>query len=123
MALKYFSVVTPCPLCLKVGARRPGLHFPLIAYLAGTMKTIERMNRKQYDYFTKHESKLPAGELQLITFSFNEDERTIVGLVEEKESLIYLYEYRGKYVGTEFFISFSKASISYKLIKVGDMVN
>jgi len=36
----------------------------------------------------------------------------------EKNNRIYLYEYRGKYIGNEFFISFSKESISYKLIKV-----
>jgi hypothetical protein len=56
-----------------------------------------------------------------MTYSFNEKEQTIIGIMEEKENLIYLYEYRGKYVGVEFFISFSKESISYKLIKVNEM--
>lgn len=41
--------------------------------------------------------------------------------MEEREDLIYLYEYRGKYIGIEFFISFSKNSISYKLLKVDQM--
>jgi hypothetical protein len=40
----------------------------------------------------------------------------------EKKGLIFLYEYRGEYIGIEFFISFSKESISYKLIKVEDKV-
>jgi hypothetical protein len=44
----------------------------------------------------------------------------IVGIVEEKDNLIYLYEYRGKYVGIEFFISFSKQSTSYKLLTVSE---
>jgi hypothetical protein len=39
----------------------------------------------------------------------------------EKNNRIYLYEYRGKYIGNEFFISFSKESISYKLIKVEEV--
>jgi len=39
----------------------------------------------------------------------------------EKKDLIFLYEYRGEYVGIEFFISFSKESISYKLIKVEEV--
>lgn len=56
----------------------------------------------------------------MITYSFNEEERTIIGMMEEKEGLIYLYEYRGKFVGVEFFISFSKQSISYKLLKVNE---
>jgi len=40
--------------------------------------------------------------------------------VQEKEDRIFLYEYRGKHIGTEFFISFSTSSVSYKLVKVGD---
>lgn len=43
--------------------------------------------------------------------------------MEEKEGQIYLFEYRGLYVGTEFFISFSKQSISYKLIEVNEMAS
>ena len=41
--------------------------------------------------------------------------------MQEKEDFIYLYEYRGQYIGIEFFISFSKKSISYKLIKVDEI--
>jgi hypothetical protein len=78
------------------------------------------MERKHIDYYNKHENRSFSDQKQLITFSFNDDERTIVGAMEEKDNLIYLYEYRGKLVGTEFFISFSKKSISYKLIKVGE---
>lgn len=78
---------------------------------------------KNFDYYTKHEDKLFPDQKQLITYSFNEIEQTIVGIVEEKGNLIFLYEYRGKYIGTEFFISFSKQSVSYKLINVSDAVS
>ncbi|HEY6503657.1 MAG TPA: hypothetical protein VIZ28_06740 [Chitinophagaceae bacterium] len=76
------------------------------------------MERKHIDYYTKHENRSFSDQKQLITYSFNDDERTITGAMEEKGDLIYLYEFRGKFIGTEFFISFSKKSISYKLIKV-----
>ena len=76
------------------------------------------MDRKHFEYYTNHESKTFSGDHQLITYSFNDYERTIVGVMEERDNLIYLYEYRGKYIGTEFFISFSHNSSSYKLIKV-----
>ena len=66
------------------------------------------------------EKTLP-DQKQLISYSFNEKEQTIIGIVEEKGDLIYLYEYRGKYIGLEFFISFSKSSVSYKLIEVNEM--
>ncbi len=79
------------------------------------------MERKHIDYYTRHESRPFSEQRQLITYSYNDHERTIVGVMEEKDNLIYLYEYRGKLVGTEFFISFSKKSISYKLIKVGEV--
>lgn len=79
------------------------------------------MDRKQFEYYTKHESKSFSDHHQLITYTFNENEKTIIGAIEEKDNLIFLYEYRGKYVGTEFFISFSKDSISYKLIKVDEI--
>lgn len=59
----------------------------------------------------------------MIKYSFNEKEQTIIGHMEEKEGQIYLFEYRGLYVGTEFFISFSKQSISYKLIEVNEMAS
>jgi len=79
------------------------------------------MSTKNSDYYTRHEKKLFPDQKQLITYSFNEKEQTIVGIMEERGGLIYLYEYRGKYVGIEFFISFSRQSISYKLIKVDDI--
>lgn len=79
------------------------------------------MNTKHSDYYTNHVRKSFPDQKQLITYSFNEKEQTIVGIMEERGSLIYLYEYRGKYTGIEFFISFSKESISYKLIKVDAM--
>lgn len=79
------------------------------------------MNGKQVDYYSKLKPKLLSDQKQKITFSFNEVERTITGLVQEKEGLIFLYEYRGQFIGIEFFISFSKQSVSYKLIKVDDM--
>ena len=79
------------------------------------------MRTKSFEYYTRHERKSFADQKQMITYSFNEKEHTITGVVEEKENLIFLYEYRGRFVGTEFFISFSKESISYKLIKVNEM--
>ena len=79
------------------------------------------MRTKNFEYYTQHREKTFSDKNQLITYSFNEKEQTIIGIVEEKGDLIYLYEYRGKYIGIEFFISFSKKSISYKLIEVNEM--
>ena len=79
------------------------------------------MNTKQVDYYSKLKPRLISDQKQRITFSFNETERTITGIVQEREDFIYLYEYRGQYIGIEFFISFSKKSISYKLIRVDEM--
>ncbi len=76
------------------------------------------MKQQHFDYLTKHKSKSFADAKQRITYSFNNVESTIIGQVEEDGNHICLYEYRGKYVGTEFLISFSKHSISYKLINV-----
>jgi hypothetical protein len=80
------------------------------------------MHTKYFNYYASHEEKSFPDKKQLITYSFNEKEETIIGIMEEKEDLIYLYEYRGEYVGIEFFISFSKESVSYKLIKVNEMI-
>jgi len=76
------------------------------------------MHDKRSEYYSKIETRSFPDQKQLITYSFNEKEQTITGIMLERENLIYLYEYRGKYIGVEFFISFSKESISYKLIKV-----
>jgi hypothetical protein len=76
------------------------------------------MDKRYFDYYASHENWTFSDQQHLITYSFNDAERTIIGEVKEKDDLIYLYEYRGKYIGTEFFISFSKKSSSYKLIKV-----
>ena len=81
------------------------------------------MNSKQVDYYSKLKARLFSDHKQRITYSFNEIERTITGIMQEKEDLIYLYEYRGQYIGIEFFISFSKRSVSYKLIKVDEMTS
>ena len=59
------------------------------------------------NYYSGHESVRFPEQKQLITYSFNNKENTITGILDEREHLIYLYEYRGKYVGLEFFISFS----------------
>ena len=80
------------------------------------------MQHKDFDYYSTFEPTPLPDQKQLITYSFNENERKITGMMLEKRDLIFLYEYRGKYIGTEFFISFSKDSISYKLIKVEEMV-
>lgn len=79
------------------------------------------MRTKNFEYYKQHTEKTFPDQNQLITYSFNEKEQTIIGIVEEKGDLIYLYVYRGKYIGIEFFISFSKKSISYKLIEVNEM--
>jgi hypothetical protein len=76
------------------------------------------MHDKRSEYYSKIEARSFPEQNHLITYSFNEKEETITGIMLERENLIYLYEYRGKYIGVEFFISFSKESISYKLIKV-----
>lgn len=76
------------------------------------------MDRKHFDYYAKHEDRSFADRKQLITYSFNDQEKKITGAMIEKDNLIFLYEYRGEFIGTEFFISFSKDSISYKLIQV-----
>jgi hypothetical protein len=81
------------------------------------------MTRKQSEYVAKEDREaLLAQEPISYTYSFNNVERTVTGLVQERENQIYLYEYRGKYIGTEFFISFSKESVSYKLIKTEEEV-
>ena len=79
------------------------------------------MGTRYFNYYGSHKEKSFPDQKQLITYSFNEKEQTIIGIMEEKEDLIYLYEYRGKYVGIEFFISFSKESVSYKLIGVNEI--
>ena len=79
------------------------------------------MGTKYFNYYGSHQGKSFPDQKQSITYSFNEKEQTIIGRMEEKENFIYLYEYRGQYVGIEFFISFSKESVSYKLIKVNEM--
>ena len=80
------------------------------------------MHDKRFDYYSRFETASFPQQKQLITYSFNEKVKTITGIVLEKQDLIFLYEYRGDFIGIEFFISFSKESISYKLIKVEEMV-
>jgi hypothetical protein len=81
---------------------------------------IADMHSKNFNYYSSYEPKL-FPDKYLITYSFNETEDTITGVMLEENGLIFLYEYRGEFVGTEFFISFSKQSISYKLIKVEEV--
>jgi hypothetical protein len=80
------------------------------------------MRAKTFNYYSEYKTEILPDKKQLITYSFNEKESSITGVMLEKRDLIYLYEYRGEYIGNEFFISFSKESISYKLIKVEEMV-
>jgi hypothetical protein len=79
-----------------------------------------KQGQEAFRYYSGHESKSFPDQKQSITYSYNDIENTIIGIVEEKQGLIFLYEYRGKYVGTEFFISFSRDSVTYKLINVTD---
>ena len=76
-----------------------------------------------FEHITKHKSKSFADLKQRITYSYNNIESTIIGQVEEEGNQIFLYEYRGKYIGTEFLISFAKNSSSYKLINVDEKQN
>ncbi len=77
------------------------------------------MTRKQSEDFAREDrAALLAREPVSFSYSFNNVTRTVIGQVLEGESHIYLYEYRDKFIGTEFFISFSKESVSYKLLKV-----
>lgn len=69
----------------------------------------------------QHISRAATDNLQLITYSVTGEVHTINGIMEEVDNYIYLYEYRGKQTGTEFFISFSKNSISYKLLDVQEI--
>ena len=78
------------------------------------------MDSKHLDYYANYGNRSFSDQKQVITYSFNDTEKTIIGAMQEKGDLIFLYEYRGKYIGTEFFISFSKDSTSYKLIKVDE---
>ena len=71
-------------------------------------------------YYADYEKRTLPLQQQLITYSFNEREKTISGVLLEEEDRIYLFEYRDRYIGNEFLISFSKSSIYYKLIKVED---
>ena len=76
------------------------------------------MKKSNFEYLTKHKSRSFADTKQRITYSFNLTENTIIGQMEDEGTHICLYEYRGKYIGTEFLISFAKNSVSYKLISV-----
>jgi len=81
------------------------------------------LKQSNFEYITKHKSKSFSDSKQRITYSFNNVESTIIGQVEEDGNNICLYEYRGKYIGTEFLICFSKDSVSYKLINVDEKQN
>lgn len=81
------------------------------------------MKQSNFEYIIKHKSKSFDDQKQRITYSYNNMEHTIIGQVEEEGNTICLYEYRGKYIGTEFLISFSKDSVSYKLINVDEKQN
>jgi hypothetical protein len=76
------------------------------------------LKQSNFDYLAKHKSRSFSDAKQRITYSFNDVENTIIGQMEEEGNNICLYEYRGKYIGTEFLISFSRNSVSYKLLNV-----
>lgn len=81
------------------------------------------LKQGNFEYINKHKSRSSADPKQRITYSFHNKEHTIIGQVEEEGNLICIYEYRGKYIGTEFLISFSKNSVSYRLISVDETGN
>jgi len=76
--------------------------------------------RDSTTYYSDYVNKPLPEQQQMITFSYDEMEKTINGVLIEDTERIYLYEYRGRYIGNEFLISFSKDSIFYKLVKVED---
>jgi len=78
------------------------------------------MHGRSFKYYSQYEPRVLPDHKQLITYSFNEVVFTITGTMLERGDLIYLYEFRA-YIGNEFFISFSKKSISYKIIKIEDI--
>lgn len=81
------------------------------------------MAQNQFDYINKHESKSFPEPEKRITYSYNDIEITILGQVETEGDIIRLYEYRGAFFGSEFLISFSKNSTSYKLLDVQEKQN
>jgi hypothetical protein len=74
------------------------------------------LKQGNFNYLQKHEKKVFSTPIQRITYSYNDEESTIVGYLEEEGDIICLYEYRGHYFGAEFLISFSRNSSSYKLL-------
>lgn len=79
------------------------------------------MKNKAMYSLHQHTSRAVTDNLQAITYTVAGAEHVITGIMEEVDNYIYLYEYRGKQIGTEFFISFSKNSTSYKLLDVQDI--
>jgi len=74
------------------------------------------LKQGNFDFLSRHKAKTFPDTPRRITYSYNNVENTIIGHIEEEGDLIWLYEYRGQYFGTEFLISFSRNSASYKLI-------
>jgi len=60
------------------------------------------------NYYANYQEKSFPDQKQLITYSFNEEEQTIIGIMEEKDNVIYLYEYRGKLIGNDFLPLFQR---------------
>lgn len=81
------------------------------------------MKHQNFESLSHHRSKAFSNPSQRIVYSYNNEENTILGHVEEDGNFIWLYEDRGKFFGTEFLISFSKDSSTYKLIQVEDTAN
>ncbi len=79
------------------------------------------MYDNRYDFYSKLETRSFPDKKQLITYSYNNHVRMITGIMLENKDFIYLYEYRGKYTGIEFLISFSKESTTYKFIKAEEI--
>lgn len=75
------------------------------------------LKQGHFDFLSTHKAKSFDTAPRRIIYSYNNVENTIEGYVQEEGDLICLYEYRGQYFGTEFLISFSKNSSSYRLIE------
>ena len=117
MAVTGTSFVALEAISLKYNLRPVAKCFPFINHNPSAVK------QNNFEHITKHKSKSFADLKQRITFSYNNIESTIIGQVEEEGNQIFLYEYRGKYIGTEFLISFAKNSASYKLINIDEKQN
>jgi len=83
------------------------------------MSYLAPYGRKHFDYYTSTRANRVPDHSNWITYSFNDSERTIVGAIEEKNNLIFLYD-TVEICRNRILYFFFENSISYKLIKVDE---